>query len=141
MNPLLYVCAGLLTLVLALTGVDLWQRHNIVATKVGQASAVAVNKVEIKNAGDDKDVELEALRRYRDAHPDEPFRVCNPVLQTAPKAIAKRSAASADIQPVHGPDPEVRPAADPPDIAGMLGLLAFQGDVVSGKLREQQAVP
>lgn len=140
MSQLLYVIAGLLTLVLALVGIDLYQRHSIVATKVGQASAVAVNTIEIKEAHDDNTAELEALRAYHDSHPDIPFRLCNPVLQAASKAKAGPGARAAVVQPVHDPDPVVRPAGDPPDIGRLLGAFAAFSDSVSAKLREQQAV-
>ena len=83
------------------------------------------------------DQELADLRAYRDAHPVQPVRL----RQCTRSPIAPQgqpSAATADVQPLPGSNPEVRPTGDPPDISGLLSLFGLRADEVSALLRRRQ---
>jgi hypothetical protein len=110
--------------------------HTIVQTRViKQQVEVEKRVIETDHSHDQ---ELADLRAYRAAHPVQPVRVC----QSAGVPIAaprQSSAASADVQPMPGPDPGLRPEAGP-DIGSLLGLLALRADEVSATLRRRQAL-
>ena len=141
MNPLLYLVAALLAIVLVLIGIDVWQRHTIVNQAKGEAAAAAVNQVEIGHAKSELDKELDDLRAYRTAHPDVPVQLCSPVVRTVTKTVTIPGAPAAGLPEVHGPDTEIREGRNPPDIAGLLTAFAASAESVAMDLRQQQAVP
>lgn len=84
------------------------------------------------------DQELSELRSYRDAHPVQPVRLCRANVLPPRSPEGHPGPTTADVLPVPGSDPLVRPAGDPPDIADLLGLLALRADQMSAGLRRRQ---
>lgn len=89
------------------------------------------------------DQELAELTAYRNAHPEQPVRLClNPVGAVRAPSAAERfpGAATGGIQPLPAGDPGGGPGATGPNIGGLLELLAARGDQISASLRERQRI-
>lgn len=129
----------LIVIGLLLGGIWYWgfhTEHTIVQTRIiKQQVEVEKRVIETDHS---QDQELASLRDYRARHPEQPVRLCQPagVPSTAPRSP---SAATADVQPMPGPDHQLRPEAGP-DIGELLGLLALRADEVSAGLRRRQTL-
>ena len=114
--------------------------------KVQKASAAATATLEAKvtTAEHAHDQELADLTAYRDAHPDQPVRLClsTPAPSVRPVATASGppSAPAVNLQPMPAGDSGSGPGATGPDIGSLLGLLAARGDALAAQLRTRQAV-
>lgn len=92
-------------------------------------------------------VEIQALRDYRNAHPLGPVRLCHandssPGMSQTGAANPKHADASpppAGLQPVPGGNSGPGPWNQDVDISGLLSAIAARADALSDQLREFQA--
>lgn len=138
---------------LGLVGGSVWLWHHE-TYESGVAAEVA--KVQVQTAKDTAaltakantaehahDQELSTLAAYRDAHPEQPVRLCLSPNAARVQAAPAQSFGSGPIAPTSGiqPVPEgdsgVRTGAGP-DISGLLEALAARADEVTAQARELQ---
>jgi hypothetical protein len=150
MIPLPYRIVGSLALVIAIgVGVFAWRDHvyqsgrrDALAEVAKQtALAAAERKGRTAVAETSNDQELAALRAYRDAHPEQPVRLClDTRLPATPAAPRLPGTPAGDVLPLPAGNPGGGERRAGPDIFGLLDLLAARGDQVSAQLRKRQAI-
>lgn len=122
---------------LLLGGIWYWgfhTEHTIVKERIVKQQVEVEKRVIETDHSHDK--ELSDLRAYRAAHPVHPVRLCLPA--SVPAAAPRQpGAAAADLQPVPGPDPGIRPEPGP-DLSELLGLLALRADEVGASYRRRK---
>lgn len=114
--------------------------HAAELDKVNKANAVLAARV--TTAEHSHDQELSDLQSYRDAHPEQPVRLClKPAAVRTPAAVAGSSgAAPGVVQQVPAGDNLDGPGSAGPDISGLLEALAARADQVSAELRTRQGI-
>lgn len=131
-----YELLGAAALVAAIWLSGVFHEKAVIQTKVVKQE-VQVEK-RIVETDHSHDQELSDLRAYRDAHPEQPVRLClaNPV--HAPAVEGQPSAAPSSVQSVSAGDSGSGAGNQGPDISGLLEALAARADEVSADLRRRQ---